>query len=194
MPIDFARLRAGLAEQERAAEQRLLAQQQTLLAERARRIAERAVDERQVEVHGDYVVIRRAETRIGLPAARVIEVRPVVAVRIPGATTVVQGVFQVRGRVHALVDLLPLFGTHSALEHGETVITALVDGHHGRILGIRIDEALELRTVAVRDLDTGRRDRGVAFVTHVTTDLAQLIDLDLLVALPELSIAGDRAP
>lgn len=194
MPLDFARLRAGLAEQERAAELRIQAQQEALLVERARRIAARMANEQQVEAHGDFVVVRRAEARFGLPAGRVIEVRPVVAVRIPGATAVIQGVFQVRGRVHALADLLPLFGTHASVEHGETVTAALIDGQQGRIIGVRIDEAVELRTVAVRDLDTGRRDRGVAFVDHVTTDLVQLLDVDLLLTLPQLSITGDRAP
>lgn len=193
MPFDFAELRAGLDARAREAAARVAAVEASLLAARARVIAARAAAVDQIESYGDYVVARRGETRFGIPAERVLEVRPTVVVRIPGATPVVQGVFQVRGRVYPLIDALPLFGAPASADHGEAVLVALVEGPRGRV-GVRIDEATELRTVAVRDLDGGRRARGVTFVDQVTTDLVQLLDLDALFALPALSIAGDRAP
>lgn len=193
MPFDFAELRATLAARAQAVAARQGARDGSLLADRARAIAARVATVEQVEMYGDYVVARRGETRFGIPAHRVVEVRVITVTRVPGATPVVQGVFQLRGRVHALIDALPLFGAQASVEHGDTVIAALVDGPRGRV-GLRIDEAVELRSVAVRDLDGGRRRRGVVFVDQVTTDLVQLLDFDALFALPELSVSGDCAP
>jgi chemotaxis signal transduction protein len=193
MPLDFANLRAVLDERTREVVARRNEREASLLADRARAIAQRAATVEQPERYGDYVVARRGQARFGVPTERVVEVRPVVVTRVPGATAVVQGLFQVRGRVHALVDALPLFGGHAAAEHGETVVAILLDGRHGRV-GLRIDEAVEVRSVAVRDLDSGRRSRGVAFVDRVTTDLVQLLDVDVLFDLPHLMLAGDRAP
>lgn len=193
MSLDFTNLRGVLEERAREVAARQAEREASLLVDRARAIAARVAIVEQTEMYGDYVVARRGETRFGIPAERVVEVRPVVVTRIPGATPVVQGVFQVRGRVHPLIDTLPLFGAHASADHGEAVIAILIDGPHGRI-GLRIDEAVELRSVAMRDLDGGRRARGVAFVDQVTTDLVQLLDLHALFDLPQLSIAGDRTP
>lgn len=193
MAFDFAKIRAVLEERAREVAERQATREAAVLVDRARAIAARVAEVERVEMYGDFIVVRRGETRFGIPADRVVEVRPTVVVRIPGATPVVQAVFQVRGRVHALIDTLPLFGTPASIEHGETVLATVVDGPHGRI-GLRIDEAIELRSVAMRDLDAGRRARGVAFVDHVTTDLVQLIDIAALFNLPELSICGDSAP
>lgn len=190
MPLDFGELRAMLDGRAREVALRERERGARVLEARARAVAARAAVVEQVAMHGDYVIARRGAMQIGIPAGSVVEVRPVQVVRIPGATSVVQGAFHARARVHALVDLLPLFGVPASADHGATLLAALVDGRAGRI-GLRIDEVVELRSIAVHELDAGRRGRGVAFVDHIATDLTQLLDLDALFALPAVTISGE---
>jgi len=192
MSIDFdelrGRLQASLERLERGGGE---GEVQELLRRRSRQFAALRLEDTTREALDEVIVVRRADSLLAFPIRSTLEVRDVVSARLPHRSQHICGLFQLRGQVYCLVDLQPFVGPATELAHGERGLAVLVQGDRG-ILGIRIDEVLGPRTVHVDELDTGRRDRRLDFVTNVTRDCVELIDVEALFASPELQMTGAR--
>jgi chemotaxis signal transduction protein len=159
------------------------------LRQRSRELASRRLEVEGREIFAQVIVVRRADVTLAAPISATNEVRKVRLVELPGGNDVIVGVFQVRGRSHCLVDLAPLLGEKSSGRDSEKVLMMLVNGSPGE-LGIEIDEVLGARTVYVDEIDDGRQEHGVSFVSHITRDLVHVIDIEALMALPAIRISG----
>ncbi|MBI3929015.1 MAG: chemotaxis protein CheW [Armatimonadetes bacterium] len=162
-----------------------------LLRERARHLAAREARVAPRRALEHVIVVRRQDSLLGLPLARVVELRRVDATPLPHATTVVRSLFQVRGQVHCLVDLLPLLERAVTVEEASGVLAALVSAAPGP-LAIRIDEALGVRTVYEDECSAQLKGRSDDFVVAVTHDLLMVLDIDELTQRPEI-LLGESA-
>ena len=157
------------------------------LRRRSAEMAARTVEQEETELFAEVVVVRRGDTRLGVPITAVNGVRGVEMTALPHSTDVVNGLFQVRGQTYCLVDVGPFFDEASPLDHGDRTLAILVSGTPGA-LGVRIDEVLGPRAVATGELEDGVHGGAVDFVTHVTHDLVQIIDVNLLLSLPAVRV------
>jgi chemotaxis signal transduction protein len=163
-----------------------------VLQERITRLASRRLEVEERELVDEVIVLRRGGILLATPTWATREVRSVEVAGLPGATDVVKGIFQIRGRTFGLVDLAPFFGETSAIGHGQKTLVALVSGAPGD-LGLRIDEILGPRRIHKDEIDEGLRQRALGFVSHVTTDLIHILDVDAVMASPEVRITDRRA-
>lgn len=158
-----------------------------LMRERTARFAE-APRESSRELLAQVVEVRRGDGRLGLPRARVKEIRSVRLCRLPHMPRTLPGVFHLRGRVLPALDLQPLLGEFTSYEQGARCTVAVLSDPRGN-LGLCIDEVRGLRLVYADEIDgnaeLGRND----FITAVTRDLLALIDVDKLLAHDEFSLS-----
>jgi chemotaxis signal transduction protein len=159
------------------------------LRQRSRELAARRLEVEGREVFAQVIVVRRAGVTLAAPISSTNEVRKVKLIELPGGDDVIVGVFQVRGRSYCLVDLAPLLGEKGSERDSEKVLVMLVNGSPGE-LGLEIDEVLGARTVYADEIDNGRQEQGVSFVSHITQDLVHVIDIEALMALPAIRISG----
>lgn len=155
------------------------------LRERAQQLAAREVKTRQPDIVAHVIVVRRARSILAFPILRVAEVREVVVTRLPQRGRHVCGLFQLRGHVHCLVDVQPFVGPAEELRHGERALAVLVEGSCGA-LGVRIDEVMGARAIDATEIDGTERERRLGFVSSVTRDCVEIVDVDALFAASEL--------
>jgi len=160
-----------------------------ILRQRSRQMAARVMERVELERFAHVIVVRRGAALLGLPIAAVREVRAVEVAVLPRATEVVQGLFQVRGQVHSLVDVGPFFGETSPIGHGEHALVLLVAAAAG-VVGVRIDEVLGPRELYVEEIDHGLHGGRIDFVSHVTRDLLQVVDVDAMLANPAVRLGA----
>jgi chemotaxis signal transduction protein len=159
------------------------------LRERAERLADRTRQTATRTAVADLTVMRRDGAHFGIETRNVQEVRNVELVTIPGATPVVPGLFQIRGQLYCMVDLLALLKTAPPLAHGVSTLVAVVEGPQGKI-GLRIDESLGRRTVYADEVDNALERNKSDFVAFLTRDLLSAVDLAALFRRPELLIGS----
>ncbi len=160
-----------------------------LMRQRAADLAARRLKAEEREIHGEVVVVRRRDVLLATPTSATKEVRTVEVVGLPGSGSVVNGIFHIRGGVFSLVDLARFFGEASSIRHGDRTPVAVISGSPGN-LGLRIDEVVGPRQVFVDEIDDGLQKRGLSFVSHITHDLVHILDIEALIALPEVQISG----
>ncbi|MFV2072421.1 MAG: chemotaxis protein CheW [Thermoanaerobaculales bacterium] len=188
MNLDSDRLRQSLDKSTRGrSSERHKPAETEILRRRSAEMAARAMKQEEIELFAEVVVVRRGDTRLGVPIASVIEVREVELTALPHSTEVVNGLFQVRGQTFCLIDIGPFFNATSPLSHGDRTPAILVSGPPGEV-GIRVDEVLGPRTVATDELVDGLHGGTVDFVTNVTRDLVEIIDVKLLLSLPAMRV------
>ncbi|MDH5490353.1 MAG: chemotaxis protein CheW [Myxococcales bacterium] len=193
MTFDATRTRERVEAAQRAAQQRRAARAEAILDERAKRLALRQLQAPTPDIVAEVIVCRRGRSRWGFPAAGVEEVRSVAVVPLPNAPRGVVGLFQLRGRIHGIVDPYAWLGDAEPLARGDET-PVLVLRLDGRALGVRIDEALGHRLVRRDELDEAHQRRDVSFVASVTTDFVELLDLEALFADERLCGTAGRAP
>lgn len=192
MSIDFQQLRQRLQTSlDRLKAGSKSADADQVLRQRARHFAALRLESDVRDVLLEAIVVRRSESLLAFPIETAIEVREVVSTRLPHRTRHVCGLFQLRGKVHCLVDLQPFIGPATELAHRDHTLALLIQGQPG-LLGLRIDEVLGPRTFYVDELDTGSRDKRLEFVTDVTRDCIEIIDVYTLFASPALRMAAER--
>jgi chemotaxis signal transduction protein len=187
MDLDFDAVRRRLATAERrllgerTPEERreILERQASALAGRARR----GVTEARERV-AETVVARRAELSFAFPVEAVAEIRRVTVSVLPHATEVLRGLFQIRGQPYCLADLGPFFDVAPTPRPADTLVI-LLTGRPGS-LGLVVDEILASRTLFADDLDTGLKRGRATFVRSVTRDLVHLVDVEILLSLPQI--------
>jgi chemotaxis signal transduction protein len=160
---------------------------QTVLKERARKLAARELETVSQDTFAEIIVVQRSGVKLGAPIHNAKEVRSVELSRVPGATSIVCGVFQIRGRTCGLVDLGSYFGKPEPLAHQSRVLVAVLETSAGEI-GVLIDEVLGPRTVLVEEIDGGLGESALGFVSAVTHDVVHILDLDRLVSTRELHL------
>jgi chemotaxis signal transduction protein len=190
--VDFAQLHRVMADRRsRLSGTASAADIERELRQRATDMASRVSQLEAATPFAEVVVATRGTVVFGLPIDRVVEVRMVELTALPHATAVVNALFQVRGRVHCLVDALPFYGVEEPLGHGVTTLVALIRGRRG-VVGLRLDELVGARLVTVDEIEDGVHGDGVAFVRAVTRDLVEILDVDLLLDQPSLLISSGR--
>jgi chemotaxis signal transduction protein len=193
MSADFRSLRARLdAAYQRGAGAADAARNEAVLQERRQTLAGRQLDATSREILASAFVFRRGSVRVGVPLTMATEVRQVEVSSLPGSGAHVNGLFQIRGRCIALVDLAPFFGSSTRPQHGESCLVVVVHGARGD-LGLRIDEILDVRTIHVDELEPNLGDSRLPFVHHITRDGVHVVDVEAITAAPELYITGPTA-
>lgn len=151
-----------------------------ILQQRARNLAQRRGQHQQRQVLVDAIVVERSDSRLGFPIDAASEVRRVKITSIPGAHPPVEGLFQVRGQGYLLFDLHNLFfGVADSLDHGDTTLALIIE-RRGRTMGLRIDQVIGSRTVYQDELHEEETEKKLPFVSHITDDVLNLIDLNRL--------------
>jgi len=164
--------------------------EQTLKA-RSRELAAKRLEPVTRERLGDVIVVRRAQVRLAASVEVCSEVRLVKLCHLPGSNRTVCGLFQIRGRVHAMIDVAHHFTTAEPLEHRQQCLVLLLRGNAGE-LGLRIDELLGPRSVYADELQEDLAEKSVEFVSQVTRDLVHIIDVEALMDSPEIRAGGRR--
>ena len=164
-----------------------------LLRERARSLAGRAEAAVERALFAEVIVARRGQVLLAVPVVSAAEVRQVDCVPVPGGGGVVAGMFQVRGRVQGLADLAPFFSQPETGVAGGSMLALMVTGSSG-LLGLRIDEAIGLRSVWLDELDEGLGEHRLDFVSRVTRDLVHILDVEALMASPAVRLTASRQP
>lgn len=157
-----------------------------LMRERTARLAE-PPRETSRELAHEIIEIVRAGGRLGLPRERVKEIRVVRLCRLPHAPPTVSGIFHVRGRVLCAIDIQPLLGEATPLEHGAHCMVALLEDPRGD-LGLRIDDVRGLRPVYRDEIDDSAELGRSDFFTAVTRDLLAIVDIASLLERREFSV------
>ena len=105
------------------------------------------------------------------------------ATRLPGAPSYVQGLINLRGNIVTVLDL----GTRldpsrpQVRDAGGSIILA---EHGTRVVGIAVDEVMDVQAIAEEPVDAGLGDtRGglVRGLGHLEDDVVVLIDIHMLV-------------
>jgi len=170
---------------------RVLEGTETALRRRARVLAERQLEEIEPDVFAEVVTVRRGDLLLAFPVENAREVRKVEMTGFPGSTNIVNGVFQIRGRVLSLVDLAPFASETKALEHGEETLVIVVDDHE-RAMGVRIDEVIGPQTIATDEVDDEFHRTALPFVRTVTRDLVHVVDIAALQETNEIKLSQRR--
>jgi chemotaxis signal transduction protein len=162
-----------------------------LLRSRTHAIAAQAQDVATRQQVGEVIVVRRAEALFGFPIGEVEEVREVKIARLPHRTRHICGLLQLRGQILCMVDLQPFVGAATELDHGDRSLILVLRAPGGN-LAVRIDEVVGPRTLYVDELDTGHRDGHIEFISAVTRDCVEVVDVGTLLTSPELKMTGGR--
>jgi purine-binding chemotaxis protein CheW len=137
--------------------------------------------------------------RFGLPASEIQElVRAVALTPPPLGSTLVEGVFNLRGAIVPVFDLRARLGLPPrSVEPSESLV---IVRRGGRPMAIRVDRPLELATLGVDDVDpaqlvedVGAADRS-AGVAKLVDGFAVLLDLDTLLRPAEAGTGGADRP
>jgi len=193
MSVDFEHLHKSL----RRARRKLLQQpsKQVIVATlqaRSRAVASREADGKEREELGSFVVVVRGDVRLALPMNAVDELRWVTLSALPYSNEVVNGLLQLRGRTHSLVDVAPILAIpHSPLQHGERALVVLVTGSVGTV-GLRLDDVVGPRQVTVDEVDRDFDGGTVNFVSHVLLDRTMVIDVEALLSDPAIRLRRQR--
>lgn len=159
-----------------------------VLRERAAKLARADVETRRAEPDFEVAVCRVGDERLALPVARVREIVPLPPLTLlPGAPAWLLGIAQVRGTLLSVVALGTLLGLGGSGTNAR--YAALLDADQGPI-AFTIDEVLGYRRLYTTDLAErgaagGERQRPLLGVTQ---DLVVVLDVEALLARPELVI------
>lgn len=149
-----------------------------VLLERAARFG--AEVQAEAEDHTEAIIFEQGTLRYAIPLARLAEIRPVQRMTIlPGTSTSILGVINVRGRIVAVYSLADVerdyqreAGGYALIGQGEMAHVAL---HADSIIGAERISAAEIRmppiSIAGKDYITGIGREGVVFL-----DLEQFIN------------------
>jgi purine-binding chemotaxis protein CheW len=105
------------------------------------------------------------------------------ATRVPGAPAFVRGLINLRGTIVTVVDLgARLDASHSAADEGSILLVRQSGGD--RVVGIVVDEVLDVRSLAIDEGATprgvdGSITRGLAMIDDTTV---VILDLDALIS------------
>lgn len=187
MTIDFEQARRRLEDQQRRLESGLDPQaRRALLEERARKVAARSHEGERRELLAEVVAVRRGREVWGFPLSSVREVRKLKLCTLPGLGGAIQGLVHLRGEAVSVVDLEALTGSPAPATHGQELLAVLVQGRRGS-LGVRVDGVVGRRAVFSDECDgAADGDKRHDFVTAVTRDLLAVIDVERLLARPEV--------
>lgn len=151
---------------------------QHLLRERSERLAEEPT-EVQRSLAYEVIEIQRASAALGLPCSRVTEIRRVRLCALPHTPPTVSGIFHIRGKASCAIDLQPLVGASTPLEHGDHCLVAMLADPRGQV-GLRIDEVIGLRRVYADEIDDDAGLERSDFFAAVTSDLLAIVDVSRL--------------
>ncbi len=159
------------------------------LLQRTARLAERQLEHTSRVPAHEVIVVRIGQTLVGAPVLATNEARRVQVVRCPGATEIVIGVFQIRGRTFGLVNLDPIFHSQTQKHVEKTNLVLVLSGGPGE-LGILIDEVLGFREVFADEIDESAPHGDIQFVSDITRDLVHILDVESLLASPVVRLCG----
>ena len=161
---------------------------ESILRRRSRELAERELEAATPEIHAEVITVRRDSLRLGFPVGDAQEVRRVGVTVIPGSTDIVNGVFQIRGKVLSLIDLAPFANEATTLAHGDQTLVIVIGSGEKR-LGVRIDEVVGQQTILSGEVDDEFHRIALPFVNSVTRDLIHVIDTEALLQTPEILLS-----
>ena len=103
-----------------------------------------------------YMMFKLANEEYGLQILKVRELIGFMDItRVPKAPEFVRGVINIRGKIIPVVDLRLKFGIEAIATGAQSVIIVVqIAGQHGPVtMGILVDEVLEVRDIAEKDVE-----------------------------------------
>jgi chemotaxis signal transduction protein len=164
---------------------------EAVLRRRSRVLADRELEPAAPDVYAEVVTVRRAELLLAFPIDSAREVRRVKITGFPGSSSVVNGVFQIRGKVLSLVDLASFGGEETTLQHGEETLVIVVERDE-RAIGVRIDEVVGPQTIEREEIDGEFHGVALPFIRNVTRNLVHIVDVEALNETPEIVLRKRR--
>ena len=136
------------------------------------------------------VVLRIGEEQYGIPIQCVDEIQPFIQFTpLPGTPSFWTGIVNLRGRLHALLDLADYLEIAANRPIEERKIAFVQTSNF--VLGLLVDDVLEVRRILQTDLGSslihsGRIHREA--IRGLTADLLSVLDLEILLSDPKLIV------
>lgn len=157
-----------------------------ILDERRGMMSRRRESRVEREIQADVIVSRSGDVMLGFPVEFVKEVHKNYAIPLAHGTDIVVGLYQSRGQVCTLVDILPLLGRtaagRSALGSGFIVLLSC----ETREIGVLVDELIGRRIIYQDEIARGHDEEKSGIVASISKDLVSIIDTKALFASPQI--------
>jgi chemotaxis signal transduction protein len=157
-----------------------------ILAKRAEKISSRREEDLERAVLSDAIVSRRGDMMLGFPIEFVKEVRKNYSVPLAHGNEIVIGLFQSRGQISSVVDVLPLVGQPTSGHPASNSPFIIHLSREGRDIGVVVDEIVGRRVFYQDESAGGHAHDGNALVVSVTKDLVSVIDTQALFSSPSI--------
>lgn len=108
------------------------------------------------ELSGKYMTFKLAEEEYGLTITRVREIiRMTEITRVPRTREYIRGVFNLRGKVHSVLDLKCKlgFGMTVTTEHSVIIMVQFVHQEREHVMGLLVDEVLEVLSFGADNIE-----------------------------------------
>jgi purine-binding chemotaxis protein CheW len=166
-----------------------------ILEERARALA-RPLGVEEPAGTVEMLVMAVGPERYGVEAHRVREVIALADLTpVPGAPAFWSGMVNVRGTLHAVLDL-PRYLSLTESEAAEGARTVVLVAGAGLSVGILADDAPEVRRLPAAAIGAplvGAHETGRGIVRGLTGDLLTVLDVEALLADPRLAVREELA-
>jgi purine-binding chemotaxis protein CheW len=163
---------------------------QAMLKERARELARPVTTADDGDLL-EMAILECGSERFAIDVSRLREVRAAPTItRVPSLPPVWLGLMNLRGELCPVLDLSRYLGAGSQAEAGRHDVAVVQNV--GRVIGLRVDGIVEVRRM--RKTDVGPSISGTSGVIEgVTVDLTSVIDVEALVADPNLVVKDGAA-
>ncbi len=157
-----------------------------ILDKRREMMSRRRESHAEREVQADVIVSRSGDAMLGFPVEFVKEVHKNYAIPLAHGTDIVVGLFQSRGQVYALVDILPLLGQTAA---GRTALGSgfiVLLSYEKREIGVVVDELAGRRIIYQDEIARGHDEDNSGIIASISKDLVSIIEMKALFASPQI--------
>ena len=173
-----ARLKALITEDiDESALQAILEKRKELMSGRRERYVKR-------DVLSDVVISRRGGIAFGFPIESVKGVRKNYSAPLVHGSEVFIGLFQARGQIHTLVDILPLIDQTTTGQAASSGAYILHLAFEKRNVGVVADEIVGCRTLYLDEVAGGRSEDRSGIIASISQDLISVIDVKALFSSP----------
>ena len=155
-----------------------------ILDKRADNMSARRGGVEEREVLSDVIVARRGDILLGFPVQTVREVRKNYAIPLAHGNEIVVGLFQARGQINSLVDIVSLLGVSTTGGKTRKKSYIVHVSWQARDLGVVVDELVGRRELYRDEVAAGHEEERGAIVSSITRDLVSLIDIKALFSAP----------
>jgi chemotaxis signal transduction protein len=167
---------------------------QRILDRRAEQMSGRRRTQEERDVLADVIVACRGEAMLGFPVAHVDEVRKNYPVPLAHGNDVVFGLFQSRGLIHSLIDILPLIGRVNPGKAASNCAYVIHLSRDSRSVGVVVDELIGRRVIYRDEVAGGHDKENKGLIASISRDLVSVVDTDALFSSPGIILTHTGGP